>query len=313
MIIINIDTKNKIIRVDTKSKIDNGGAGSGNWGHDGRPGKVGGSSKDGAGVPSNYKKERRAYGRRLRELAEAFGADNIGKKYKDKINKIKKEQEDKRRQEEVSGKIIYRGYDPENKNYKKGDQKRSSKMLERELAKARDENYKPEFETLVTTPRGAKLIKKDGKVAWVMSRMIRSDGTLTKGGLEALKNGQSEEEYNLKQANINKAIKLKKEREDKQKQYLKEKYNYDEDNDESDDCFKDMKKRAISKYGDNQELLQKTFKLPNNIKNILDNDFSAKVEANYWQTSDGSKQRIYFNVINNKGYKYPLKENFIEL
>lgn len=33
MIIINIDTKNKIIRVDTKSKIDNGGVGSGIKGH----------------------------------------------------------------------------------------------------------------------------------------------------------------------------------------------------------------------------------------------------------------------------------------
>lgn len=33
MIIINIDTKNKIIKVDTKSKIDNGGAGSGIKGH----------------------------------------------------------------------------------------------------------------------------------------------------------------------------------------------------------------------------------------------------------------------------------------
>lgn len=33
MIVINIDTKNKIIRVYTKSKIDNGGAGSGIKGH----------------------------------------------------------------------------------------------------------------------------------------------------------------------------------------------------------------------------------------------------------------------------------------
>lgn len=86
MIIINFNTKDKIINIYT-GKLQNGGAGSGNWGHDGRPGKIGGSSKDGGGIPSEHKKERRNYGRRLRELSEIFGADNIGKIYKEKAKK----------------------------------------------------------------------------------------------------------------------------------------------------------------------------------------------------------------------------------
>ena len=86
MIIIEYDTKNKLIKVTTNI-LKNGGAGSGNWGHDGRPGKIGGSSKDGGGIPSEHKKERRNYGRRLRELSEIFGADNIGKIYKEKAKK----------------------------------------------------------------------------------------------------------------------------------------------------------------------------------------------------------------------------------
>ena len=59
----------------------NGGAGSGNWGHKGRPGKIGGSGKGGNDP------ERIKYGRRLRQLAEVFGADNVSKKYKEEFNK----------------------------------------------------------------------------------------------------------------------------------------------------------------------------------------------------------------------------------
>ena len=308
MIIINYNTKDKIINIYT-GKLQNGGAGSGNWGHDGRPGKIGGSSKDGGGIPSEHKKERRNYGRRLRELSEIFGADNIGKIYKEKVEKIKKQ----KRQEEVSGKMLKKYYGDE--NYYKGDQRRTLKMERREAEKANDPNYKPEFETIVTTPRGAKLIKKDGKVAWVMSRMIRDNGTLTKGGLEALQKGQTEEEYNLQQQARNKAFELKKEQREKEKQYLKDKFNYNEEEDESDDCFISMKKRFIAKYGgtDNNNILQKTFELPTSIKNILNSDGTAKVDANYWQTPNGNKKRIYFNVYNSKGYKYPLKDNFIEL
>lgn len=74
--------------IDKRDTKDNGGAGSGNWGHAGRKGKVGGSAP--AHGTSEHLKERRAYGRRLRELAEAFGADNIVKKAVEKIE-IQKE------------------------------------------------------------------------------------------------------------------------------------------------------------------------------------------------------------------------------
>ena len=63
------------------SIVENGGAGSGNWGHSGRKGKVGGSAKD-SGTPTEHQKERRAYGRRLAELSKIYGASNISKKAK---------------------------------------------------------------------------------------------------------------------------------------------------------------------------------------------------------------------------------------
>lgn len=52
MITINYDTKTNTIYINTKIKLDNGGEGSGNFGHKGRPGKVGGSA-EGQGSESN--------------------------------------------------------------------------------------------------------------------------------------------------------------------------------------------------------------------------------------------------------------------
>ncbi len=73
------------------SIVENGGAGSGNWGHSGRKGKVGGSAKD-SGSPTEHQKERRAYGRRLAELSKIYGASNISKKakaeFREKVREI---------------------------------------------------------------------------------------------------------------------------------------------------------------------------------------------------------------------------------
>lgn len=57
----------------------------------------------------------------------------------------------------------------------------------------------------------------------------------------------------------------------------------------------------------------KNIELPDNVNNILKSDHTAKLKANYWQTPDGSKKRIYFNIFNQKGYRYSLNNNFIEL
>ena len=80
------------------SIVENGGAGSGNWGHKGRPGKIGGSSKD-TGIPSEHQKERQAYGRRLAELSKVYGASNISKKakaeFREKVRKIIKSKKHK--------------------------------------------------------------------------------------------------------------------------------------------------------------------------------------------------------------------------
>lgn len=57
----------------------------------------------------------------------------------------------------------------------------------------------------------------------------------------------------------------------------------------------------------------KDFKIPDAVVEILNNDRTATFIPNYWQTSDGSKKRIYYNVSNLKRWKYPLAEKFIEL
>lgn len=56
MIIINYNSSNKTIEIITKNIAINGGEGSGNFGHEGRPGKVGGSG-EGQGSESNKTKE----------------------------------------------------------------------------------------------------------------------------------------------------------------------------------------------------------------------------------------------------------------
>lgn len=59
MIIINYNRLNKTIEIMTKNVIINGGEGSGNFGHEGRPGKVGGSSEKGgcSGVSEEQKSQ----------------------------------------------------------------------------------------------------------------------------------------------------------------------------------------------------------------------------------------------------------------
>lgn len=296
----------------------NGGAGSGNWGHSGRKGKIGGSAKETTGSATEHQKERRAYGRRLAELAKTFNTKNVIKNIRQKYKEIKKKKEEARLKE-VAGKMIDKKWDDRNPNYKKGDNKRTERMHSKEYQKAINPNYKPEFETLVTTNRGAKLIKKDGKVAWVQSRMIRDDGTLTKGGLEALQKGMSEEAYNLQQKARENKQEILKDVKEKQNNLLKKNYGYDIDKDASDDIFKQMKKFAFGKYGNEvpEELKNKTLKITDdaftNIRNILKNDATAKLDVNYWQTPDGNKKRLYFTVSNTGGYQYNLQSNYVEL
>lgn len=68
-------------------EIENGGKGSGNWGHVGRKGKIGGSAKTPFGKETEHQKQRRIYGIKLGELARKVKS-NINKK--DLFNKLKK-------------------------------------------------------------------------------------------------------------------------------------------------------------------------------------------------------------------------------
>lgn len=298
---------------EEEKELNDGGAGSGNFGHDGRPGEVGGSQSTSQGNLTTSQRERITYGRKLRELSEVFGADNIGKVYKEKIQKELEISEKAKRQEEVSGKVIAKFYGSSD-NYQKGDQKRTTKTLNREMGKVLNPNYKPEFRTLVTTPRGAKLIQKDGKVAWVMSKMIRENGTLTKGGLEVLQKGETVEQYEAKQ-NINKqVIETKVNVQNDFRKSLIEKTGYNEEKDDSDKPFIKMKLRLAEQNPVAFEKIKNTnFKMPENIRGILSNDYTAFMQVNYWQTPDESKRRLYYNVVNKKGYQYPLTKNYEEL
>lgn len=293
--------------------FENGGKGSGNWGHKGRKGLVGGSSSYSGGNYSYEEIKNIIEKKKQRGLTTGSKLLAVIKdKVKNKLNtntqlqeRLKEFKNNKdienfknQRQEKVSGKMIKKYYgDPNVSNYKKGDNKRSLKMEGIEQERARNPNYKPEFKTLVTTNRGAKLIEKDGKIAWVRNGFIREDGSLTKGGLEALKNGKSKEEYEKTQ-NI-----IQKSKEVATKQY-KEKYNYDIEKDNSIKTFVDMKKKALIKYGNNENIkniLDREFTendLPQSLRNYVKNS-NGRIEANYWE--GGDKKRIYFNVFSSNG------------
>ena len=43
---------------------------------------------------------------------------------------------------------------------------------------------------------------------------------------------------------------------------------------------------------------------------ILENDYTARAWASFW--AKGGKLRLYVNVQNTKGYKYPLKQAYYE-
>lgn len=182
--------------------------------------------------------------------------------------------------------------------YQKGDAKRNRYKIAdtmEDLDKAQKGNYT----LLKRTNRGAQLIEKDGKVAWLQKRMIREDGSLTKAGQEAINNGKTKEQYENEQKTITTS------KQQANKQY-KEKYNYDIDNDKSIKSFVDMKKKAILKYGDNENvksILNREFTekdIPQNLLNYVKNS-NGRLEANYWE--GGDKKRIYFNVFDNNNKK----------
>ena len=45
-------------------------------------------------------------------------------------------------------------------------------------------------------------------------------------------------------------------------------------------------------------------------QNILDNDYTAYAWASFW--AKGGQLRLYVNVKNSKGYKYPMKKEYYE-
>lgn len=274
MIIIEYDTKNKFIKV-TSNILKNGGAGSGNWGHGGRPGKIGGSSKDGGGIPSQHEKERRSYGRRLRELSEIFGADNIGKKYKEKSTKIKQQLQQQKQL------------------------KKESKLNKEEALKNKGTKI------LVKSDGGGLLIEKDGKVAWINARFIREDGTLTAGGEKALKDGKTSEEYYKEDAIIKQRI--------VEKNAFKEKIKKETGVDLNDDAHLNTGEAIYKAIKANPEMQNIISKIDDNfIYNLAPQTASnfayinsqkgygniVFFDANYWESKDRSKKRIYFNLQN---------------
>lgn len=255
MITINFDSKTKTITIDTKAKLDNGGAGSGYWGHAGRPGKVGGSAEDKSGKKISKKKkidqkqqhriERADYGKRLRELSEVFGGTNVGGDYKEKYEKAQKE---------------------------KQKENRKIKDLKKEVKKEKIKEDKQKEEV--------KKVKKE------------------------------EKKEEPKKEEDKKTEKLREYRD----KVIKQATGYDGANDESDEPFKEMKKAMFRRYPEAfEDLQEEVFKTPDNINNILANDNTAFFTANYWQSPNGEKQRIYFNVENTGGYKYDLEKDYIEL
>ena len=86
------ETYNSLVgKVEILSKLINGGDGSGNFGHGGRPGKVGGSSQSG-GKPSKSKyiekmsEYVKSKGKTSVDMTKSWSVEDAAKKYLDKAN-----------------------------------------------------------------------------------------------------------------------------------------------------------------------------------------------------------------------------------
>ena len=86
------ETYNSLVgKIEILSKLINGGDGSGNFGHGGRPGKVGGSSQSG-GKPSKSKYIRKmseyvkSRGKTSVDMTKSWSVEDAAKKYLDKAD-----------------------------------------------------------------------------------------------------------------------------------------------------------------------------------------------------------------------------------
>ena len=90
------ETYNSLVgKIEILSKLINGGEGSGNFGHGGRPGKVGGSSQSGGfskgqSVESEYVRKMSEYvkstGKTSVDMTKSWSVEDAAKKYLDKAN-----------------------------------------------------------------------------------------------------------------------------------------------------------------------------------------------------------------------------------
>ena len=87
MITINYNTKTNTITINTGLKVENGGVGSGNWGHDGRPGEVGGSRTE-----PHLESEKKGKGYFTSSISN-FGTRYDNLKGKEAINKLLQEKD----------------------------------------------------------------------------------------------------------------------------------------------------------------------------------------------------------------------------
>ena len=166
--------------------IENGGVGSGNFGHAGRPGKVGGS----APYEKGFNKEKKEYGQKVRDTWKQIKTKTYSTQ---EIEDLKKHIEKTR--EQTIQKAKARLEELANQKSKRDIKREKSEAVKEKATQGLDKMGAK----IIKETHHAKLIEKDGKSFWIPNRLIREDGSLTPKGQQILEQAPKTEDFKKQQ------------------------------------------------------------------------------------------------------------------
>ena len=166
--------------------IENGCVGSGNFGHAGRPGKVGGS----APYEKGFNKEKKEYGQKVRDTWKQIKTKTYSTQ---EIEDLKKHIEKTR--EQTIQKAKARLEELANQKSKRDIKREKSEAVKEKATQGLDKMGAK----IIKETHHAKLIEKDGKSFWIPNRLIREDGSLTPKGQQILEQAPKTEDFKKQQ------------------------------------------------------------------------------------------------------------------
>lgn len=167
-------------------EIENGGPSSGNFGHAGRPGKVGGSSP----YEKGFNKEKKEYGQKVRDTWKQIKTRTYSTQ---EIEDLKKHIEQTR--EKTIQKAKARLEELANQKSKRDIKREKSEAIKEKATQGLDKMGAK----IIKETHHAKLIEKDGKSFWIPNRLIREDGSLTPKGQQILEQAPKTEDFKKQQ------------------------------------------------------------------------------------------------------------------